>query len=912
VPTHPELANFIWSVADLLRGDYKQSEYGKVILPFTVLRRLDCVIAPTRQAVWAKDGAVKVENRDAILYRAAGGLQFYNVSRQNFATIGADPANVIRNLVDYYNGFSASAREILDKYNFHQQITRLHSAGLLYKVVQRFADIDLSPKKVDNHQMGYVFEELIRKFSEISNETAGEHFTPREVIELMVNLLLAPDADTLNQPGQVINILDPACGTGGMLSAAEEHITSLNPHATVALFGQEVNAESYAICRSDMLIKGQNPSNIVLGNSFSHDAHRGLTFDYMLANPPFGVEWKKVQDEVTEEFHALRHSGRFGAGLPRINDGSLLFLQHMISKMKPVADGGTRLAIVFNGSPLFSGAAGSGESEIRRWILENDWLEAIVALPDQLFYNTGLSTYFWIVTNRKAGTHRGKVILLDARRYWAKMRKSLGDKRKIITREQITQITQLYAQALAAAANPQHAGHREVQVFTSEGFGYQRIAVDRPLRQRFEITEDTLAALDVAKPLAKYADRNTFIDALKPLIGTAWPTRETAADGLRTALAGAGIAALTGPVERAMRAAVAVSDPKGELQTRNGKPLPDPDLRGYEDIPLAEDIDEYLAREVLPHVPDAWIAEIKDPVTREKVRAKIGYEIPFTRLFYTYSPPRPLTDMDAEVRTLESQVQDLLAESADITKQLLATISEELLPQASDQRRRNPAWPWLPDLPADRPLVRLGYVCRLQTGLTVDGARDVDGDVVTRPYLRVANVQAGRVDLDDVAEITVPRAIAARCSLRPGDVLMTEGGDLDKLGRGTVWRGEIDGCLHQNHVFALRPDPDKLDADYLALLTQSFHGRCYFESTGVKTTNLASTNSSKILAFPVPLPELDVQRHLVSTLSAHIELAERTLTAIDRQMTLLGERRLALITTAVTGQMDASGEGVVG
>jgi type I restriction enzyme M protein len=627
MPTHTELANFIWSVADLLRGDYKQSEYGKVILPFTVLRRLDCVMAPTREAVWAKNATINVENRDAILYRAAGGLQFYNLSRQSFATIGADPANVALNLTDYYNKFSASAREILDKYEFHLQIARLQSAGLLYMVVQRFADIDLNPARVDNHQMGYVFEELIRKFSEISNETAGEHFTPREVIELMVNLLLTPDAEALNQPGTVINILDPACGTGGMLSASEEHITSMNPHATVALFGQEVNAESYAICRSDMLIKGQNPARIVLGNSFSNDGHRNQQFDYMLANPPFGVEWKKVQDEVTEEFDALGHAGRFGAGLPRINDGSFLFLQHMISKMKPVADGGTRLAIVFNGSPLFSGAPGSGESEIRRWILENDWLEAIVALPDQLFYNTGISTYFWIVTNRKTSAHKGKVVLLDARDYWAKMRKSLGDKRKLITSKQITQITQLYAEALTAAADPQHPGHSKVKVFANEDFGYQRITVDRPLRQRFEITEDTLTALSVAGPVAKYADRDRLIDALKQLLGMVWPTLNGASNGLHSALAEAGVTWPPPAVSKALWAAVAVSDPAGELQTKQGKPLPDPGLRGHDNIQLAADIDDYLAREVLPHVQDAWVAEVNDPVTGAKVRAKIGYEI---------------------------------------------------------------------------------------------------------------------------------------------------------------------------------------------------------------------------------------------------------------------------------------------
>ncbi len=664
MPTHTELANFIWSVADLLRGDYKQSEYGKVILPFTVLRRLDSVMARTRQAVWDKAAAIRVENKDAIL-RAAAGLRFYNLSRQSFATIGGDADNVATNLNDYLNGFSAGAREILEKYEFHAQIARLDAAGLLYKVVQKFAEIDLSLQRVDNHQMGYVFEELIRKFSEISNETAGEHFTPREVIELMVNLLLAPDADTLNQPGKVVNILDPACGTGGMLSAAEEHISSLNPHATVELFGQELNAESYAICRSDMMIKGQDPSNIVFGNSFSADGHRGRSFDYMLANPPFGVEWKKVQDRVEAEHEALGHAGRFGAGLPRINDGSFLFLQHMISKMKPVesdGSGGTRLAIVFNGSPLFTGGAGSGESEIRRWILENDWLEAIVALPDQLFYNTGISTYFWIVTNRKDAAHRGRVVLLDAREYWAKMRKSLGEKRKLITKDQIRQITELYGAALAAAAGPDHPWHAKVKVFANEEFGYQRITVDRPLRQRFEVTEETLVALAEAKPLARYADRDALVDAFKPLLGTVWRTKKDAKTALLGAAAEAGVPWPVATVEKSTWAAVAVSDPEGELQTKNGAPLPDPDLRDYENVPLTEDIDEYFAREVLPHVPDAWITKIKDPKTGTTVRAKIGYEIPFTRHFYVYKPPRPLAEIDAELRELEAQIQALLTE----------------------------------------------------------------------------------------------------------------------------------------------------------------------------------------------------------------------------------------------------------
>jgi type I restriction enzyme M protein len=629
---HHELASFIWSVADLLRGDYKQSEYRKVILPFTVLRRLDCVMTPTREAVWAENATITGENcnaaqRQAALHRAAGALGFYNLSRQDFTTISADPANVARNLADYCHMFSSGAREILDRYDFQRQCERLDTAGLLYKVVQRFADINLSPKEVDNHQMGCVFEELIRKFSESSNETAGEHFTPRDVTQLMVNLLLVPDANALNQPGRVINILDPACGTGGMLSAAEEHIAAMTPHAAVDLFGQELNAESYAICRSDMLIKGQDPSSIVLGNSISSDGHRGRAFDYMLANPPFGVEWKKVQDKVTDEFQVLGPVGRFGAGLPRINDGSFLFLQHMISKMKPVADGGARLAIVFNGSPLFTGGAGSGESEIRRWILENDWLEAIVALPDQLFYNTGIATYIWILSNRKEKAYQGKVILLDAREHYAKVRQGLGSKRKYITSEQMAELTRLFSDAATTACDPTRPENAKVRLYDNADFGYQRIVVERPLRVRFEVTADTATRVETAKPVAKFSAAAKLLDAIGSLVGQTWWKKADFESGLRSALAKAGVrSTLPAPVERAVLAAVSVTDSKGEVQTgQSGAILPDQNLRTAERLPLGEDADTFIRREVIPRTPDAWIDHSK---------TKIGYEIPRT-LFFT-------------------------------------------------------------------------------------------------------------------------------------------------------------------------------------------------------------------------------------------------------------------------------------
>ena len=439
-------AAFIWSVADKLRGVYKQSEYGRVILPLVVLRRLDCVLEPTKDAVLERAAALKgrVDNVDPVLSGVTGHRGIWNTSKLDFKRLLDDPTHAAGNLRAYIAGFSPSARDVIDAFGFETQITRLDEANLLYLVLGQFAEIDLHPETVSNTEMGYLYEELIRRFSELSNETAGEHFTPREVIRLMVDLLFVEDEDTLRSRGIVKTLYDPACGTGGMLSVAEDYLRELNPDARLEVFGQELNAETYAICRSDMMLKGQDASHIARGNSFSEDGHAGRTFDYMLANPPFGVEWKQVEKDVRDEHETRGFGGRFGAGLPRINDGSFLFLQHMLSKMKPPEQGGSRVAIVFNGSPLFTGAAGSGESEIRRWIIENDWLEAVVALPDQLFYNTGISTYFWVVTNRKRPERRGKVQLVDARASWVKMRKSLGEKRKQLSDEQIRELVELY------------------------------------------------------------------------------------------------------------------------------------------------------------------------------------------------------------------------------------------------------------------------------------------------------------------------------------------------------------------------------------------------------------------------------------------------------------------------------------
>ncbi|MFC5262514.1 N-6 DNA methylase [Kribbella qitaiheensis] len=655
--TPKNLASFIWQVADLLRGDYKRADYGKVILPFTVLRRLECVLEPTRDAVRKEHEKWGDRNMDPTPFLTRqSGQRFYNITAHTLTSVANAPDEAAKNLLSYVRGFSPNAQEAFEKFRFTEQVMNLAEAKLLHLVVSRFADFDLHPNRVSNHEMGYVFEELIRKFAEDSNETAGEHFTPREVIKLMAGLLIAPDLADIQVPGMSRTVYDPACGTGGMLTAAEEFVLSHNSAGQVYSFGQELNPESWAICRSDLMIKNQDPDNIKLGNSFTSDQLLHKQFDYMLSNPPFGVEWKKAQAEIVEEANDLGMRGRFGAGLPRINDGSLLFLQHMLSKMRPVSEGGSRLAIVFNGSPLFTGAAESGESKIRQWVLENDWLEAIVALPDQLFYNTGISTYFWILTNRKAPSHQGKVVLLDAREYWAKMRKSLGDKRKLIPDDKIEEIQRLYADALALADDADHLLHGKVKVFRNEDFGYHRITVERPLKLRFEVTDEALVELDATltsgKATSKYDGRGGLLAALRRLVGQE-PSFKKAdfASTLRDVLAGVG--QLPPAVDKAVWSAVSVRDLEGEVQLKKGAPEPDPELRDNENVPLNEDIDAYVEREVLPHVPDAWVDHDK---------TKIGYEIPFTRHFYVYTPPRPLEEINAELRELESEIQTLLAE----------------------------------------------------------------------------------------------------------------------------------------------------------------------------------------------------------------------------------------------------------
>lgn len=664
------LSSFIWSIAEILRGDFKQSEYGKVILPFIVMRRLDCILEASKDAVLkAVEGLtddIDDQTKDMILFGAVGGnIKVYNLSRFTFERLhGQDAGQLHQNLIDYITKFSPNVRDIfLDKFLFTDQLKRLKDGGILWQVFDRFCQIDLHPDKVSNIEMGYLFEELIRRFSEISNETAGEHFTPREVIRLIVELLLANDVDALTGTGIIRTVYDPACGTGGMLGITEEEMKKLNSKIRVELFGQELNGESFGICKSDMLVTGHDPDQIAFGNTLTQDAHKGKTFHYMLSNPPYGVDWKKYQNPIKQEAAELGYEGRFGAGTPAISDGQLLFLQHMISKMRD-DEQGSRIGIVMNGSPLFKGGAGSGESQIRRWMLENDWIEAIVALPTDLFYNTGIQTYVWLLTNRKDKARRGKVQLIDAlsERFWKLMRKNLGAKRREIPEEARHEIVRIYSEIL----NCDGECGEYSKIFDDADFGFREVRVERPLRLNFKATRERIERLNDEKAFQRLDadEKEQILQCLdSDLPATLFTNRDEFEKGLSKALRGAGLT-VRAPIKKAILSALSERDEEADICTdNNGNPEPDTELRDHELVPLKEDIWQYFDREVKPFVPDAWIDEKYTDVSDGKI-GRVGYEINFNRYFYKYVPPRPLIQIDEELKKLESEIAGLLKEVA--------------------------------------------------------------------------------------------------------------------------------------------------------------------------------------------------------------------------------------------------------
>ena len=655
MPDHSYFANVIWQIADLLRGPYRPPQYERVMLPMTVLRRFDCVLAPTKAKVLAEyrrrrdrfDG----DALDSMLNKVAD-QRFHNHSELDFEKLQGDPDNIAQHLVSYIQGFSSEVRRIFEYFEFEAEIEKMHEASILYMVVSQFRSLDLHPEAVPNRYMGLIFENLIRRFNELANETAGDHFTPREVIRLMVSVLFINDDELLATRGVVRKLLDPACGTGGMLAEAQSYLRDHHPEARLYVYGQDYNKRAYATAASDMLMKevSQNgvEDNVRFGDSLTEDRFEGETYDYLLTNPPFGVDWKRQQGEIKREHEQRGLAGRFGAGLPRVNDGSLLFLQHMVAKFEPVRPDehrhGSRLAIVFSGSPLFTGGAGSGESNIRRWIIENDWLEAIIALPEQMFYNTGIGTYVWIVTNRKEERRRGKIQLIDARDLWtpggsSESRRSLGDKRRHLADDQIDQIVSLY-------------GHFEegerCKCFENRDFGYTRVTVERPLRLRYQMSLDGKERFLYVCP--ELLDDIQAIDARlgrEPMDD--WNAVWQRISGLLRELK----SRWKKPQQRLFRDAFAAEDPQAKpVRNDRGDGFePDPALRDFENVPLVEDVDDYFAREVRPHVPDAWMDRDKD---------KTGYEINFNRHFYRYTPPRPVEEIDADLKRAEEEIVRLL------------------------------------------------------------------------------------------------------------------------------------------------------------------------------------------------------------------------------------------------------------
>jgi type I restriction enzyme M protein len=697
---HSEIVSFLWGVADLIRDTFKRGKYQDVILPLTVLRRLDCVLAGTKEKVLAKQAELrdkKLENLDPQLRRVAG-FAFYNTSRYDFEKLLADAPHLAANLRNYIAGFSPNMREVLEKFDFDNTISKLDEAGLLFQVLERFKNVDLHPDKIDNPTMGTIFEELIRKFNEALNENPGEHFTPRDVVHLMVDLMLAGDSDRIRRKGIVCTVYDPCCGSGGMLMITKEHITvglrkngdllrpPINPNAEIHLFGQEVNPETWAVSKSDLFMKdptGRDADNIAYGSVLSNDKHAGRNFDYVIANPPYGKDWKRDEDAVRAE-HERGAAGRFAPGLPRISDGQLLFLLHMLAHAKAPKDGGSRIAIIMNGSPLFTGDAGSGESEIRRYILEHDLLEALIALPEQLFYNTGIATYVWVVTNRKAEARKGKVQLIDASGFWVPMRKSLGDKRREIPPERAQDILKILAGFKDGETRKVAKDGKEEEVvvsriFPTTHFGFRKITVERPLKLNFQASEERIARVEEEKGFQalaqskkkgaagakEQAEGRALQEAIRKLLRTLPATLVKDRDEFERLLDAAARKAgvkLPTPARKAILSALSERDETAAIcRDKEGNPEPDPELRDTESVPLAERVEAFFEREVKPHVPDAWIdTSRRDP--RDGEVGLVGYEINFNRYFYRYTPPRPLEEIESDIRAIEGDIMRMLAE----------------------------------------------------------------------------------------------------------------------------------------------------------------------------------------------------------------------------------------------------------
>jgi type I restriction enzyme M protein len=880
---YKEQSNLIWQIADLLRGTYRPPQYERVILPMTVLRRFDCVLAPTKAKVVAEYNKRRISKGagysdaalDVVLNRAAGQL-FHNRSELTFETLTRGHYQDADQLDRYINGFSANVRSIFEYFEFANEIQKMREGKILDPILHSFAQVDLRPERVPNNEMGLLFEELVRRFNEFSNETADESFTPREVIRLMVNLLFRRDDVSFLMPGMVRRLLDPVCGTGGMLAEAQKYFREHHPDVKLDVFGQDYNKRACAIAASDMLLKQVDDrggdDNIRLGDIFADDCFKEKplnTFDFLIADPPFGLDWKRQQWQIRDEHEQRGMDGRFGAGLPRVSDGSLLFLQHMISKFNPVLSKqqnyGSRLAIVLGGSPLSTGGAGSGESNIRKWIIENDWLEAIIALPEQMFYNTGIGAYIWIVTNSKEKRRQGKIQLIDARRQYVTLRRSLGNKRR-----KIGEGTDGESDQLASIVN-EYTRFRETgtcKILDNEHFRYERVTDEFPLRLVYQMTvEDKSRFLNACPELL---DDVQAID--KDLGRDLWNDWNIVRVRVLSLLQERD-SKWTAPVHRLFRDVFTRVDPeavpvrslkKGELFES------DPHLREFKNSPINSNSEA------------------------------AGYEINFNRYFYPYqyTPTRQIDEIDADLDKIIKSIESLAWEQ----RAILTSGLDRGVPV------RHSGIPWLGQIPAHWTVVLLKEVAEVRGGLKLGkdyGSRQ-PWSLTSYPYLRVANVQDGYLDLSSVATVMIPEDEAKSYVLRPGDVLMNQGGDADKLGRGCIWRGEINGCLHQNHVFVVRHH----SAGHVRALPswlnlwRSFDGvRSYFASHAKRSTNLASISMSYVRELPVLLPPEDEQLAIAAFVERHAEKMDMLSSAAKRAMVLSSERRAAIVTAAVSGQL---------
>ena len=861
---HGYFSNLIWQIADLLRGPYRPPQYERVMLPMTVLRRFDCVLAPTKAKVLAefkrrKGGKMKGKALDTVLNNIAG-QRFHNRSSLDFDKLQGDPDNIAQHLTSYINGFSAEVRSIfVDYFDFGTEVVKMQEANILYLVVSKFRDVDLHPDQVPNEQMGLIFENLIRRFNELANETAGDHFTPREVIRLMVSLLFIHDDDLLATPGVVRTLLDPACGTGGMLAEAQNYLRDHHAEAQLYGYGQDYNNRAYAIAASDMLLKQVDHNgggdNVRFGDSLTDDQFDGETFDYFITNPPFGVDWRKQQDEIKREHQSKGYAGRFGAGLPRVNDGALLFLLHMIDKFEPVRPEehkhGSRLAIVFSGSPLFTGGAGSGESNIRRWIIENDWLEAIVALPEQMFYNTGIGTYIWIVANNKERRRKGKIQLLDARDLWtpggsADSKRSLGDKRRHLSEEQITQIVRLYGRF--------RNGGRS-KIFKNEDFGFTRVTVERPLRLRYQMTVDRKRAF-----LFDYPDLEDDVRAIQRALGSKPATDWNAVWERVAGLLHKRAARWTKAAQAAFRATFTEQDPEAEPVVAQTPALePDPQLRDFENVPLLDDVDAYFEREVRPYVPDAWMDRSKD---------KVGYEINFNRHFFEFARPRALEDIDTDLSEAERTTVRLLKERRRAVVQAIQCPSARF------------------------PLVPLKRSVALRSE-RIDDRPDL-------PYIGLADIEShtGKlvVDLADIESGLASQSTGNFFDV--GDVLF---GKL-RPSLAKAWIAEFSG---QCTTEALVLTPVSIEPRFLkyTLLSSSFLDEVTASTFGSK---MPRAEWPFIGGISVHTPDWTTQCALADYLDSEIASISAVEDRTRRTNVLLAERRSVLISNVLMGQMAAA------